>query len=678
MCRGVRLLLGLHTLVSGLRPATVALAALLALGAMVVTQPLTARADPIPEFPVLTVDPTCEPSPQNSDGDTITITVRGFSFQAGRTVMIFFNGRQVPGAEAVTVGPAGAFEIPLTVTEGGSAPSQQIAAYYTDLGVTDNPIASAFLNVPCDSTLGSIRATPDCGPANTPIAMHVDLSGFLPELPITVQVLGLFSNDPVYGQAGPTVPVDPNAVSFDFTFTVPVNGAYRVIATQQDQISESFTPAKQATTGFVAPCSQAVLSPTCNVAGSGPDRYSIQVAGTGFQPGIPVGIIFDSAGQPEFFGGTGPVNDDGSFGPVEITPYARRPGTYDVEVTQQNDSPIFHYTHATFTVECPPPESVTLNPTCAAPQFSGDQQQTFQLQVSGGGFQPNLPVTVTFDPDGLSGPTYTPETTQVAADGSGTFFAPLNVLARPAGTYRIAVQQQVNGQVINGNVPPFSVPCAAPSPKITAVKPNCGDDVGVNPAPYQVEVVGRGFIPGFVQLVFDVDGSQEQFSTTANGNGRIDATITPSGRPAGSYRIAAQQADANAILDQAFANFGVPCTATLLTITPDTAAPGFVVSVHGTGFPAGKTIELRWSYGIGAAHPIEVTIGPDGSFERQVLIFAHDFAGDRQLTAATQANPNAFPGAEATLLVSAGQGSPPAYTIFGGDPSDQPPIILRR
>ena len=262
-----------------------------------------------------------------------------------------------------------------------------------------------------------------------------------------------------------------------------------------------------------------------------------------------------------------------------------------------------------------------------APQFSGDQPQTFQLQVAGGGFQPNLPVTVTFDPDGLSGPAYTPETTQASADGSGSFAATLNVLARPAGTYRIAVQQQVNGTVIDGNVPPFNVPCAAPSAKITAVKPNCGDDVAINPAPYSVEVVGRGFIPGFVQIVFDVDGSAEQFSTIANANGRIDATIAPTARPAGSYRIAAQQADAIRLLDQAFADFGVPCTQTLLTITPGAAAPGFVVTVHGTGFPAGKPIALSWSYGIGAAQPIQVTVGADGTFDRQVLIFAHDFAG---------------------------------------------------
>jgi hypothetical protein len=404
----------------------------------------------------------------------------------------------------------------------------------------------------------------------------------------------------------------------------------------------------------------------------------MQVSGQGFLPGLPLTIIFDATGQAEYFYGQFQVNPDGSWGPAEIQPYARAPGVYSIVIEQSNDSPTLHMTVTQFTVECPPPGGVTLNPTCASPQFTGDQPQTFQLNVSGGGFQANLPVIVTFDPDGQSGPSYTPETTQVAADGGGNFSATLNVAARPAGQYRVSVEQQVNGSVIEGNVPPFSVPCAPPSAKITALKPNCGDDVNVNPQPYSVEVVGRGFIPGFVQLVFDFDGTQELFSTSANANGRFDAKITPTARPAGAYRIAAQQADANALLDQVFASFGVPCTQTLLVVTPNSTSPGFVVTVHGSGFPVNKPVELRWSYGIGAAQPIEVTADATGSFDRQVLIFAHDFIGERQVTAGMPGSTNVFPGAEATLLVEAGQGSPPSYPIFGGDPSDQPPIILRR
>ena len=87
----------------------------------------------------------------------------------------------------------------------------------------------------------------------------------------------------------------------------------------------------------------------------------------------------------------------------------------------------------------------------------------------------------------------------------------------------------------------------------------------------------------------------------------------------------------------------MPCTQTLLVVTPNSTSPGFVVTVHGSGFPANKPIELRWSYGIGAAQPIEVTTDATGSFDRQVLIFAHDFIGERQVTAGMPGSTNAFP-----------------------------------
>ncbi|HEY7023486.1 MAG TPA: hypothetical protein VH371_00850 [Candidatus Limnocylindrales bacterium] len=684
MRRYVGLLLRLHALRGTARPFAIALAGLLALGVFTAGTPSPARADPLPEFPQITIDPTCEAQP-SSDGSVITVTVRGYSFSFGRVVSLYWDGNlvQSPG-DAIQVQPTGYIEATFSETIFGSSDptSHTINAFYQDQPPDDSgsvpPVATTYINVPCSTDTSHITLTPDCGSAGAPITIHIDGGGFFPGDPLGVTVKGLF-DDTVYGSIDPAVPADPNAVSLEVTATLPGIGAYRVIAAQQYPPGvEGFDPLPIATAYFVVPCSQASVSPTCGPQGSGPDRYSIQVSGQGFLPGLPVTIVFDAAGQAEYFYGQFQVNQDGTWGPAEIQPYARGPGVYSIVIEQSNDSPVLHRTVTQFSVECPPPGGVTLNPTCASPQFTGDQPQTFQLNVSGAGFQANLPIIVTFDPDRKSGPSFTPETSQVAADGGGNFSATLNVAARPAGQYRIAVEQQVNGSVIEGNVPPFNMPCAPPSAKITAVKPNCGDDVNVNPAPYSVEVVGRGFIPGFVQLVFDFDGAQELFSTTANGNGRFDATITPTARPAGSYRIAAQQADANAMLDQAFASFGVPCSETLLIVTPNSTSPGFVVTVHGTGFPANKPVELRWSYGIGAAQPIEVTADATGSFDRQVLIFAHDFVGERQVTAGMPGSPNAFPGAEATLLVEAGQGSPPSYPIFGGDPSDQPPIILRR
>ena len=294
------------------------------------------------------------------------------------------------------------------------------------------------------------------------------------------------------------------------------------------------------------------------------------------------------------------------------------------------------------------------------------------------GFQPGLPVTVTFDPDSLSGANFTPETGTAIADASGGFSATLTVAARPAGTYRIAVQQQVNGAIVEGVVPSFGVPCSKPNPRMS-VKPRCGNDAASDPTPYSIAITGRGFIPGFVQILFN--GTPQAGPVFANANGRFQANIAPDAVTAGTYSIVAMQADERQTLDEVQADFLVPCTSSptpTLTIEPDNAPPGFVVQVKGAGFPAGQEVELLWSAGIGAGTPIKVVAGADGTFDKQVLIFAHDFSGPREMTAGTAANPSSFPDARADLLISAGQGSPPSYSVFGGTATDQPPIILRR
>ena len=231
----------------------------------------------------------------------------------------------------------------------------------------------------------------------------------------------------------------------------------------------------------------------------------------------------------------------------------------------------------------------------------------------------------------------------------------------------------------------ISMPCDQPNPKITSVKPACGDNANSNPppGPYSIRIQGRGFIPGAAQIVFDVTGSPEAAGYDHRRDewqaGRDDQ---PVGTVAECLPLVRGAIECIRVLYQIPFDFTVPCSPNLtptLTITPGTAAPGFVVQVTGTGFPAGKAVELFWSDGIGAGAPIEVTADADGSFmARQVLIFPHDFAGLRDMTAGTTANHKAFPDATATLLVGFGQGSPPSLTIFGGSPTDQPPIILRR
>jgi hypothetical protein len=296
--------------------------------------------------------------------------------------------------------------------------------------------------------------------------------------------------------------------------------------------------------------------------------------------------------------------------------------------------------------------------------------------VHGAGFQPLQPVSVNFDNSEVAAPV------NVALDGTFDTAFPNGVAARPYGAYPITAVQDISGaQPVTVQ---FSMPCATPNPKVTAVKPSCGPDVNSQPPPssYSIEVIGKGFIPGTAQIVFDATGNPEPAVTVQIAdNGKLDATIKPPARPPNTYHSYVEQSDANRVLYQIPFDFTVPCTAATIptiTITPGTVPPGFVVTVHGDGFTAGATVDLFWSVGLGASIPIETTAAADGTFDRQVLIFEHDFSGARQMTAGTPANRGAFPTTTASLLVTTGQGTPSGYSIFGGSPSNEQPIILRR
>ena len=670
------------------RPVAVGVAAVLVVTMLSASRPVPARADPLPEVPYLAVDPPCEPTPTNSDGDQITITVRGYSFTAGQIATIYFNLQPAPTpADAVAIDGQGHFETSFTVTEVGSQGSYTVSAYYQAAAGGEIPIAQTTLDVPCVPS-PSIKITPDCGLPGTPIAVHVDGIGFGANELINIGATDSFDSGADYGHLDQATTADGNGVvAADLTVTVPATGAasgnvYRVIAVPVPIVRVVVAPQPGAQAYFVAPCSQMTMTPTCASAGSGPDRYSIQLGGTGFLPRLPLKITFDPAGSSEYFDSGSIVADDsGNWGPIEIQPYKRGLGTYDITVTQFNDSPAYHLTYASpqFTVDCAP-AAVTLSPTCASPQFRGSDQQSFTLDVHGDRFVPGEPLTVTFDAEQKSGPGYAPESQAINADPGGSFDLQLPIKARPAGAYNVTVQP-IPGSPSPAQTVQFLVPCSAPNPVITSVKRSCGDDASVNPQPYSFVVSGKGFIPGIVEILFAGDPTPTLAAT--DGNGRFQQSVTTAARPTGTYSITVSQVDvSNVQLDTTTPHkFTVPCSSTAaptLTITPSSASPGFVVTVTGANFGSGTTVDLVWDYGIDAGQPIQVVAGPDGSFERQVLIFAHDFAGQREMTAGTPANPDAFPDASAGLLVTAGQGSPPSYAAPGGGSADPGSIILRR
>lgn len=108
------------------------------------------------------------------------------------------------------------------------------------------------------------------------------------------------------------------------------------------------------------------LSPTCGAAGSSPQRYSIQVDGTDFNPILDVIVTFDAGpgGHPESFAAT--TDGFGRFD-VLISPLQRSAGTFIVRADDLRE----REATASFTVPCvaiPPPPllctaSLTFDPS---------------------------------------------------------------------------------------------------------------------------------------------------------------------------------------------------------------------------------------------------------------------------------------------------------------------------
>ena len=87
-----------------------------------------------------------------------------------------------------------------------------------------------------------------------------------------------------------------------------------------------------------------------------------------------------------------------------------------------------------------------------------------------------------------------------------------------------------------------------------------------------------------------------------------------------------------------------------LLLMPAVGPPGIVTTATGSGFPPGALVTLRWDRGIA---PLlgPVSVGPDGTFTMQVLVFHNDVVGPRELVAVAAPGGPAFPEARASFLV---------------------------
>ncbi|MDX3189848.1 VWA domain-containing protein [Streptomyces sp. MN03-5084-2B] len=76
----------------------------------------------------------------------------------------------------------------------------------------------------------------------------------------------------------------------------------------------------------------------------------------------------------------------------------------------------------------------------------------------------------------------------------------------------------------------------------------------------------------------------------------------------------------------------------VVTVDPGVAPLGGVARVTGTDFPPGATVQLAWSAGISET-PGLATVGVDGRFEAQFLVFHHDLIGPRTVSVTSASGP---------------------------------------
>ncbi|WP_103342745.1 VWA domain-containing protein [Amycolatopsis sp. CA-126428] len=99
----------------------------------------------------------------------------------------------------------------------------------------------------------------------------------------------------------------------------------------------------------------------------------------------------------------------------------------------------------------------------------------------------------------------------------------------------------------------------------------------------------------------------------------------------------------------------------VVTVDPGVGPVGSVPRVTGTDFPPGATVRLAWSAGISET-PGLVTVGVDGKFEAQFLIFHHDLIGPRTVAVTSVSGPKFGTAQSNPILVVLRTEQPPFIT----------------
>jgi hypothetical protein len=203
----------------------------------------------------------------------------------------------------------------------------------------------------------------------------------------------------------------------------------------------------------------------------------------------------------------------------------------------------------------------------------------------------------------------------------------------------------------------------------TTPKPSPGASTGAPPPEKTVaNVTGDNFNPfSAVLITFDAGpgGIPQSFEARTDVFGHFSHDIALSMPAEGIHLIRADDFRQR----EADTTYSIPCFQPSVALDPPIGPPGFVTTVVGSGFPAGKTIVvLNWQPpNLPSPLPAAITTDANGAFRYPILVLYHDLLGPRLLQAIV-ANPNGDRAgsaieADAPFLVTPGRSQPSDFVL---------------
>jgi hypothetical protein len=201
------------------------------------------------------------------------------------------------------------------------------------------------------------------------------------------------------------------------------------------------------------------------------------------------------------------------------------------------------------------------------------------------------------------------------------------------------------------------------------------------PATLGVTVTGIGWTPASVSASAIAGANASDFALAGDGcmGQALDEGTTCS---IGVLFIPTAPGARTAALSIPSATAGSPALVTLLGgvgppalhFDPPLGPPGIVTIVTGSGFPPGALVAPRWSVGLNQVSA-PASVGPDGTFVLQVLVFRNDIVGPRILIASAAPGGPTFTDVTGPFLVVPRSLQPPgtgALTYLSPDLQLQP------